>query len=290
MQLLDFFVILIDVGKGRMFECSWAVAIRWGLVVGHFQKEQGALYYKKVVLSRVAQEEGFMYILEGNIGAGKSTLLQLLREHMPQVVVAQEPLNDWDRPLGGPSLLANFYQDPVRWAYSMETFTMLSRIREHIYKKDSALCLILERSVYSGYYCFARNSFQNGFMTAAEWAMCTEWFNFLVPRLCQIPHGFIYLRVSSSVALERVKKRERSAESSLSVEYLEQIHDYHERFLIARENLLPELKAVPVLVISTDGDFEVDRDERDRILGLIRSFLAQTSPPPLVSGHEYLSL
>ena len=73
-----------------------------------------------------------MFILEGNIGAGKSTLLQLIKEQLPHISVALEPVDDWQKQIYGQSLLTNFYQNGKRWAYTFETFTMMNRAKEHI--------------------------------------------------------------------------------------------------------------------------------------------------------------
>ena len=71
-----------------------------------------------------------MYILEGNIGAGKSTFLRLLSEHMPAIGISLEPVHNWQKEVYGQSLLANFYQEPRRWAYTFETMTMICRIQD----------------------------------------------------------------------------------------------------------------------------------------------------------------
>jgi len=73
-----------------------------------------------------------MFILEGNIGAGKSTLLKLIKEQLPHIPVALEPVDDWQKQIYGQSLLTNFYQNSKRWAYTFETFTMINRAKEHI--------------------------------------------------------------------------------------------------------------------------------------------------------------
>ncbi len=227
-----------------------------------------------------------MYLLEGNMGAGKSTLIKLIGQEIAHLMVAQEP-QDWQRPIEGNSLLGHFYQNPPRWAYTMETFTMLSRIRDQEGYKS---CVISERSVYSGYYCFARNSYENGFMSPLEWNMCSNWFNFLIPRLTKAPQGFIYLRVSPERAFERVKKRSRAAESSVPKSYLEQIHRRHDDFLLARHDILPVLKTVPVLTLSTDAEFETDINERTRILDQIRAFIALPSQPSRAPLNDSITL
>lgn len=148
-----------------------------------------------------------MYIIEGNIGAGKSTFLKLLGHHMPQAPIGLEPLQNWQSTIYGQSLLTNFYEDPKRWAYTLETLTMMCRVREHLVDQtDKNRNKIIERSIYSGHYAFAQNSYENGFMTNVEWAVYNEWFNFLIPNKCKAPLGFIYLRVDPEVSYERIKK------------------------------------------------------------------------------------
>lgn len=66
--------------------------------------------------------------IEGNIGAGKSSLLPLLSEQdgvLPAgyVETHPEPLSKWQRvgdADGATNLLAAFYNDPHRWAYTFQ--------------------------------------------------------------------------------------------------------------------------------------------------------------------------
>ena len=154
-------------------------------------------------------------------------------------------------------MLANFYKNPYRWAYTMETLAMICRVQDYRANQQNAYTIqLVERSLYSGHYCFALNGYHSGFMTQAEWDAYTAWFNFFVPRYCQPPQGFVYLRVEPDVAYERVLKRKRSSENKLSLTYLQQIHDYHEKFLIHKKNIMPSLEAVPVLVLDGNYDFQ----------------------------------
>ena len=125
-----------------------------------------------------------MYILEGNIGAGKSTFLRLLSQHMPHIQTVDEPINNWQGTVYGQSLLTNFYEDPKRWAYTFEHLTMTNRVQEHLKEQQTAYTTkIAERSIYSGYYCFAFNSYAQQFLSDIEWQMYKEWFSFLVPNV-----------------------------------------------------------------------------------------------------------
>lgn len=218
-----------------------------------------------------------MYILEGNIGAGKSTFLKLLAQNMSGIAVGFEPLHNWQSNIHGQSLLSNFYEKPSRWAYSLETFAMICRVYEHLKDQEYQHDIIIERSIYSGHYVFATNGYHQGFMTAMEWHMYNQWFNALVTTKCKTPQGFIYLHVDPEVAYERIKKRNRLAENKISLSYLTQIHRCHEKFLIDKTGILPDLKAVPVLVVNCNKDFEQDTDTLHHHLTVVKEFVLATN-------------
>ncbi len=213
-----------------------------------------------------------MYILEGNIGAGKSTFLQMIKEQMPELSIKLEAVDVWQSQLYGRSLLAEFYTDPLRWAYTFENFTMVCRIQEYHAAQNTIQPLIIERSIYSGHFVFARNSYENGFMTALEWDVYQQWFNFLTHNF-PLPQGFIYLRVDPEVSLQRVKKRKRDAEDSLNYDYLSQIYEKHEDFLFKKNDTSSLLKEVPVLILDGNRDFESDKEYFKEQCDLLLEFL-----------------
>ncbi len=203
-----------------------------------------------------------MFFIEGPIGAGKTTFLRLIQEKLPELAVVFEPLQSWDSKVYGQSLLANFYKDPQRWAYTMETLAMACRVQEHLKEQQNPNPFrLMERSIYSGHYVFATNGYHNGFFTEVEWQVYLEWFNFLVTGRCKPPQGFIYLKVDPEIALERIKKRDREAEKSISLEYIKQIHKCHEDFLVHKKGVLAELQDVPVLVLNCNEEFEADSEQ-----------------------------
>jgi deoxyadenosine/deoxycytidine kinase len=218
-----------------------------------------------------------MYIVEGNIGAGKSTFLTLIQQALPEYSVALEPIHDWQDQGYGQSLLANFYNNPQRWAYTLETLTLMCRIREQLLEQQlyGSKVRIVERSVYSGHYCFAKNGYEHGFLTEAEWQMYQEWFNFLTLQL-QRPQGFIYLQIDPGVAFNRTKKRQRPSEGSLSLDYLEQIHAKHEQFLVAKEGINEHMRNVPVLVLNVNQEFATHEPTLSEHVEALQQFIQQT--------------
>jgi len=217
-----------------------------------------------------------MFLIEGNIGAGKSTFLQLIKAKLPHLDVIFEPVNVWQTAEHGKSLLQNFYTDTNRWAYTMESFTLINRTFE-----NSKIALnshpIAERSIYSGYYCFAKNSYQNGFMTRLEWNIYEQWFNFLTSHSSyRKPNGFIYLRTRPQIAYERIIKRSRLAENLISLDYINQIHQRHEDFLVTKSQKELHTNA-PVLILDADVDFESNPKELVKMLNQLQLFMTDAS-------------
>lgn len=215
-----------------------------------------------------------MYIVEGNIGAGKSTFLKVMSQLLPQAKVELEPLASWDSREHGGSLLEHFINDSYRWSYTMETFAMMCRVREHVHHQErNEPHLLLERSIYSGHYVFSLNGYRQGFMTQQEWIMYLHYFNYLIPTMCRAPRGFIYLRTDPDIAYARIEKRARESEKMITRDYLQQIHDRHEEFLIHKHGLLSDMRAVPVLVLDCDKEFEHDEQHARMLSEQVLAFM-----------------
>lgn len=230
-----------------------------------------------------------MYIIEGNIGVGKSTFLQLISQQLQEVEVVLEPINKWQNTVYGKGLLTNFYENPQRWAYTLELLTMICRVQDHLAEQQKSGTIAVERSIYSGYYCFAHNSHIQGFMTELEWNMYQQWCSRIMLCKCLPPQGFIYLRVDPEIAYERIKKRNRRAEKTITLAYLKQIHERHESFLIKKEGVLPQLKRIPVLVIDCNSEFIYNPSQLHRNMHTVQNFFTQTGSvlPPYKHQHTH---
>ena len=218
-----------------------------------------------------------MFIIEGNIGTGKTTFLKALQQSLSHVTVTLEAVDYWQNESNGQSILQNFYESPERWAYSMETIALKIRIQEHIAQQQSIIPNIVERSIYSGYHCFARNSFEQGFLTQLEWNIYNEWFNFLTAKNCLAPQGFIYLQADPKLSYNRTIQRKRGAEDSISFDYMEQIHIKHEAFLINKTNVHPSILHTPVLVLDCNYDLLTDKKKLLNYVEQVQQFIQSHS-------------
>jgi deoxyadenosine/deoxycytidine kinase len=200
--------------------------------------------------------ENQMYIVEGNIGVGKSTFLNLVHKHLPHITTVQEPKESWINNGHGKSLLSKFYDDPARWSYTIETLVATCRARDHLTHQNAInKTILLERSIYSGHYCFALNGYNLGNFSDLEWSLYLQVVNFFLTEQCRPPKGFIYLRAHPEITSQRIKLRNRRDESNLSFTYQKQINDLHDAFLIEKKNVFEALKHIPVLVLDCDEDF-----------------------------------
>jgi deoxyadenosine/deoxycytidine kinase len=228
--------------------------------------------------------------LEGNIGVGKSCFLRLIQQHLPSLEVAFEACDEWMKGESGKTLLDNFYRDPKSWAYTLEVVAMVARVKTHLQDQDEpSTCKIVERSIYSGHYCFAKNGFEQGFMIPAEWHAYSAWVDFLLHSRCRPPEAFIYLRADPQICFQRVLKRNRLSETELTLGYLEQIHRKHDQFLLEKTDVTDELKRVPVLTLDCTRDFLSHEDVAKQHMRDLVKFLHSVEGSPAAAKKITLS-
>ena len=80
--------------------------------------------------------------------------------------------------------------------------------------------------------------------------MLSEWHKFLTtnPKLNLNVDLIVYLRIQPEKALERIKSRARGEEINLSLDYLQELHDCHDNWLLNHKFPVP----APVLVIDAN--------------------------------------
>lgn len=217
-------------------------------------------------------------IVEGNIGAGKSTFLRIIKKQL-NIPIIFEPVDKWQA-VGGTTdnLLEKFYADTMRWAYTFQSYAFITRIftLEHALKKSPGSLYILERSVFSDRYCFAKNCYEQGLMSAMEWQLYTEWFSWLTQHVMTNPLGFIYLQADPSICYQRLCKRGRSEESPVSLSYLQQLHTKHEQWLLYKEGVADGIQQTPVLTLDCNEEFEdneaVQQEQMKKVCEFLHTF------------------
>ncbi len=215
-------------------------------------------------------------IIEGNIGAGKSTFLKMISDYL-SIQAVFEPHEQWQHVGGdGENLLDKFYKDIERWSYTFQTYAFVTRVveQEKHRKLHPNMVHVIERSVYSDRYCFAKNCFEMGAMSALEWKLYQEWFEWLVEAYTPRPTGFIYLKTDPKVCHERLLKRNRDEETGVTLDYLKALHDKHEDWLLEKKDVASYLEDVPVLTLECNAEFETNSVEMEKHVQSIRDFFA----------------
>ncbi|KPP72454.1 thymidine kinase 2, mitochondrial-like [Scleropages formosus] len=216
-------------------------------------------------LLRPGEEKKSVICIEGNIASGKTTCLEYFSKTSNLEV---------NRPQQGPGKLclqnqflsggifkgtthcfvlqALMYQDPVRWGLTLQTYVQLTMLDRHL-STMSAPVRMMERSIYSAKYIFVENLYRSGKMPEVDFAVLSEWFDWITSNI-DIPVDLIvYLQTTPQTCYERLTQRCREEEKVIPLEYLETIHQLYEDWLI---NQMSFKVPAPVLVIPANHDLQ----------------------------------
>lgn len=207
--------------------------------------------------------------IEGNIGVGKSTFIDIIKQNILDSEIVPEPVDMWKEMIDtdGQNILQKFYQDVPRWAYSFQNLACISRMTkiEDSISKSNAKYIFLDRSLDTDKYIFEQMLYDTKQISEIEHQMYNLWCDFYYKYVrSKLENVTVYLKCSPEIALERIKKRGRVEEKDISIEYLTQIHNYHEKWLGSKSN---------VLIIDCNKDFENDIEYQMEIVNKVKSYL-----------------
>ena len=206
-----------------------------------------------------------IYTIEGNIGAGKTTILKIIGKNFDDVTFVEEPVSQWQN-LGGENLLEKFYQDPERWGFTFEFYSMLSKIKCLMKAADSEKnIIIIERSILSN-KIFIDLSKEMNKLNDLEYGMLINTYNFYRQNVYPILNGIIYLNTPVDLCVQRIIKRNRGGESNVDKNYLLMLKEKFDE--------LSNYSTIPTLVI--DGNFDLERDS-NKVGRDIHSFMSPNS-------------
>jgi deoxycitidine kinase/deoxyguanosine kinase len=178
-----------------------------------------------------------IYSIEGNIGSGKTTIienLQKLFECNTNVIFIREPVDVWQtiKDADGETILAKFYRDPAKYAFTFQVMaysTRLSMLREVIRNNPHCKTIICERSLDADKHIFAKMLRDDGLIDDVSYQIYQRFYGEFEDEFKL--DGIIYIDADASVCKERVEKRARVGEDSVSLEYLQKCQLYHESWL-----------------------------------------------------------
>ncbi|XP_055301148.1 deoxynucleoside kinase-like [Sitodiplosis mosellana] len=196
----------------------------------------------------------FTVFIEGNIGAGKTTFLNHFKKY-DDVRLYTEPVEKW-RNVQGINLFELMYKESHKWAFPFQTYVTLTMLQTHT-EYTSKRVKLMERSLYSARHCFVEAMLANNTLHKGMYNIMQEWYNYINENIHIQADLIVYLRTTPEVVYERMKARGRSEEDSVSLDYLKQLHDLHEDWLMHGRKHRP----APVLVLNADLDMDKICDE-----------------------------
>lgn len=165
----------------------------------------------------------FMHLaITGNIGAGKTSLATLLATHYGWKILKEA--------VEGNPYLVDFYEDMHRWSFNLQIYFLNSRFEQMLTINAGEQSIVQDRTIYEDAYIFARNLYESGLMSPRDYETYRRVFENMLA-LVRPPDLMIYLRAGLPTLQERIQRRGRDYEKSISPEYLVNLNRYYESFI-----------------------------------------------------------
>ena len=226
--------------------------------------------------------------IEGNIGSGKSTLLENLRKYYSSnvnVIFLREPVDDWEKIKDneGNTMLKKFYSDQEKYSFAFQMMAYISRLKilrdtvdkiviernRLIQKRNQDMLMnynedennfeipkyiiITERSLYTDKHVFAKMLFDQGKIEDVCYQIYLTWFDEFAK---DFPINYsVYVNTEPKKCYDRIHKRAREGEEVIPLGYLEDCHNYHEKFLDEKTGM-----KIDKLVL--DGNVDIYKNEK----------------------------
>jgi deoxyadenosine/deoxycytidine kinase len=163
-------------------------------------------------------ELGFHYLaVDGPIGVGKTTLVEMLTHRFEGVKILED--------VGNP-FLADFYQDRPGAAFQTELYFLLSRYKQ---QQETAQRELFDRLLVSDYTFWKNRIFAYLNLSDAELMLFDKLYALLEPQI-PVPDLVIHLVADVETCMERIRRRARSVEKTISEEYLSELIDAYNHY------------------------------------------------------------
>ncbi len=200
-----------------------------------------------------------LILVAGNIGSGKTSLTERLGDRLGWRTAYESVA---DNPY-----LPDFYADMRAWSFHLQIYFLGHRAKQHIEMAEDLHSAIIDRSIYEDAFIFARALNHMGNLNERDYLAYRQVFD-LVVRTLPLPSLLIYLKAPVPLLVERIHRRGRAIESSISADYLALLDSFY-------DDWLRNFDLCPVLTIRSDDlDFVHQPDHLDLVLERIQEKLA----------------
>ena len=209
-------------------------------------------------------EHNAVIVLAGMIGAGKSTYTQLISESLGS--------NAFYESVDDNRILEKFYEDPKRWAFSLQIYFLNTRFRSikaaFLHENN-----VLDRSIYED-ALFTKINYEEGNMSDAEMDTYLDLLDNMMEELDGMkkksPDLLIYLRGSLDTVLSRIEKRGRSFEQ---IEGNQGLLDYYPHLHSQYDAWFNSYDKSETMIIDIDNHDLENPDDAQIIMDLVKKRL-----------------
>ena len=205
---------------------------------------------------------------DGNIGSGKSTIVNYFEKNFEnlcklkkvnyKICFLPEPVSIWEsiKDEYDKNIIEKFYENNEKYGFSFQMMAYISRLSlfKEALKNDYDI-IFTERSMFTDRNVFAKMLYDKKKIDVFEYQIYNKWFDEFAEIIKDLKT--VYIRTDPIVCDSRVKKRARIGEN-ISLDYLKDCHDYHDKWLNKSENL----KSNHILVF--DGNNDISKLENQQ--------------------------
>ena len=196
--------------------------------------------------------------IAGNIGAGKTSLTKQLSKSLKyksyyEDVIANPYLDD-------------FYNHMERWSFNLQIYFLNSRFKQLVAIDKGKENVIQDRTIYEDAFIFSPNLNAMGLMTQRDYDNYLSLFDTMI-NLVKPPDLLVYLQSSIPNLVNKIHKRGRDYEKTISIEYLSRLNERYEAWIT-------NYNSGKLLKINVDDlDFVENKADYETILELIKKEL-----------------
>jgi deoxyadenosine/deoxycytidine kinase len=200
-----------------------------------------------------------MIVLAGNIGVGKTSLTERIGDRLGWKTAYESVA---DNPY-----LPDFYKDMKAWSFHLQIYFLGHRAEQHIQLAEIPVSTIVDRSIYEDAHIFARALNHMGNLNDRDYHAFLRLYQLIVNNLPK-PDLLIHLQAPVPVLMERIHRRARDIETSISEDYLSLLERFYEEWIQGFD-------LCPVLTLRSDDlDFVHKTQHLDIVVQRIKEKLA----------------
>lgn len=190
--------------------------------------------------------------IEGPIGVGKTSLTKLVSEKLGARTILEKFEEN--------PFLADFYDDPERYAFQTQLFFLLQRYQQ---QQELRQVDIFHNLLVTDYMFVKDRLFASLNLNEKELALYETVANLLERNVIN-PDLVIYLQADTDTLMKNIHKRKRTFEKNMSRDYIDALNQvYNEYFFRYQDS--------PLLIINTNNiDFVKNKKELEEIIKVLR--------------------